>query len=55
MNERLSELSVVLQKLCDQAVHETDPDTQAKISAEIYRVVAEREEIRKTLAPESGT
>jgi len=53
MNERLSDLSALLEKLCDQAVHETDPEAQAKISAEIYRVVAEREEIRKTLAPES--
>ena len=53
MNERLSELSALLQRLCEQAVHETDPEMQAKLSAEIYRVVAERDEIRKTLPPDS--
>jgi len=50
MNEKLTELSQVLQQLCERAVKETDPETQSQISAEIYRVVAERDRIRKTVA-----
>lgn len=46
MNDNLAELSTLLKQLCEQAVRETDPEKQAKLSAEIYRVVAERDRLR---------
>lgn len=46
MNDDLAELSTLLKQLCEQAVRETDPEKQAKLSAEIYRVVAERDRLR---------
>jgi len=49
MTKTLAELSKRLQQLCEQAVHETDPEKQAVLSAEIYRVVAERDRIRGTI------
>ena len=51
MTKTLAELSKLLQQLCEQAVHETDPEKQAALSTEIYRVVAERDRIRGTLTP----
>jgi len=46
MSNDLAKLSTLLKQLCEQAVRETDPEKQAKLSAEIYRVVAERDRLR---------
>jgi hypothetical protein len=46
MSEHFAALSARLKDLCEQAVRETDPVKQARLSAEIYRVIAERDRIR---------
>jgi hypothetical protein len=42
MKQTLSQLTELLEQLCEQAVHERDPDRQDTLTLEIYRVIEEK-------------
>lgn len=48
MRRDLTELTRLLQQLCDQAAHETDPHKQDELTQEIYRVLEEKQKLRSS-------
>lgn len=45
--EKVQELSNYLEQLCTLAINETDSQRQSEISAEIHRVIGEKQELEK--------
>jgi hypothetical protein len=50
MSDPLAHTTARLERLLEQAMKETDPDKSDELCAEIWRVLLERDEIRKTLS-----
>jgi hypothetical protein len=49
MSDPLADTTARLERLLEQAMKETDPDKSDELCAEIWRVLLERDEIRKAL------
>jgi hypothetical protein len=49
MLDPLADTTARLERLLEKAMKETDPDKSDELGAEIWRVLRERDEIRKTL------
>jgi hypothetical protein len=49
MSDPLADTTARLQPLVQQAMQETDPDKSDELYAEIWRVLRERDEVRKAL------
>ena len=49
MSDSLADTTAYLERLVEQAMKETDPDKGDELCAEIWRVLSERDEIRKAL------
>ena len=49
MSDPLGDSTARLERLVEQAMKETDPDKSDEVCAEIWRVLHERDEIRKAL------
>jgi len=49
MLDPLADTTARLEQLVEQAMKETDPDKSDELCAEIWRVLRERDEVRKTL------
>lgn len=49
MADPLADSTVRLKRLVEQAMKEADPDKRDEVCAEIWRVLRERDEIRKAL------
>ncbi len=47
MLDPLADTTARLERLVEQAMKETDPDKNAELCAEIWRVLSERDEVRK--------
>ena len=50
MDDPLAESTARLERLVEQAIGEGDPKKASQITEEIYRVLAERERIRRNLS-----
>lgn len=49
MLDPLADTTARLERLLEQVMKETDPDKNDALCAEIWRVLLERDEVRKTL------
>jgi len=49
MLDPLAETTARLERLVEKAMKETDPDKSDELCAEIWRVLRERDEVRKAL------
>jgi hypothetical protein len=49
MSDPLADTTARLERLLEQAMKETDPDKTDELCAEIWRVLGERDDIRKAL------
>jgi len=49
MSDPLADTTARLERLVEQAMKETDPDKNDELCAEIWRVLRERDEVRKAL------
>ena len=47
MSDSLADTTARLERLVKQALQETDPDRSDELCAEIWRVLRERDEVRK--------
>jgi len=53
MLDPLADTTARLERLVEQAMKETDPDKSDELCAEIWRVLREREEVKKALGAAS--